>query len=119
METGLLPANFDLIDLIELQLLETVSNVNDDGDIAMADNLRDLELNTMILSQSTRSNVVFRVPYKKICDSQSSNSRLSLELYCKYQLSRIYTSSQDSAPCDLTAHRDSTSEALTLPSSPF
>jgi len=58
METGLTPANSDLIDLIESQLLETISNVNDDEDIAMAKDLLDLELDTMILSQSTRSNMV-------------------------------------------------------------
>jgi len=58
MEPGLSSANSDLIDLIESQLPETVSNVNDDEDVAMADDLLDLELDTMILSQSTHSNVV-------------------------------------------------------------
>jgi len=51
----------------------------------MADDLLDLELDTMILSQSTRSNVVSRVLYKKMCGSQTSNSRLSPELCCKDQ----------------------------------
>jgi len=86
METGLAPANSDLIDLIESQLLETVSNVNDDEDIAMADDLLDLELDTMILCQSTHSNMVSRVSYKKMHDSQTSNSRLSPKLCCKDQL---------------------------------
>jgi len=63
-----------------------MSNVNDDEDIAMADDLLDLELDTMILSQSTHSNMVSQVPYKKIRDSQTSNSRLSPELCCKDQL---------------------------------
>jgi len=56
----------------------TALNVNDDEDITMADDLLDLELETMILSQS-------RVPYKKMHDSQTSNSRLSSELCCKDQ----------------------------------
>jgi len=85
METGLPPVNSDLIDLVELQLLGTMFNVNDDEDITMAADLLDLELDTMILSQSTRPNVVSRVPYKKMHDSQSSNSRLSSELCCKDQ----------------------------------
>jgi len=58
MEMGVTPANSDLIDLIESQLLETVLNVNDDKDIAKADDLLEIELDTMILSQSTCSNVV-------------------------------------------------------------
>jgi len=79
METGLTPANSDLIDLVESQLLGTVLNVNDDEDITMADDLLDLELDTMILSQSTRPNAVSRVPYKKMHDSQTSSRRLSSE----------------------------------------
>jgi len=86
METDLLPVNSDLIDLIEPPLLETVSNVNDDKDVVIADDLLDLELDAMILSQSTRSHVVSRVPYKKICDSQTGYSRLLPELCCKGQL---------------------------------
>jgi len=39
----------------------------------------------MILSQSARLNMVSQVPYKKMHDSQTSNSRLSSELYCKDQ----------------------------------
>jgi len=58
METGLTPANSDLIDLVESQLLGTVLNVNDDEDITMADDLLDLEFDTMILYQSTRPNMV-------------------------------------------------------------
>jgi len=85
METGLLPVKSDLIDLIESPLLETVCNVNDGEDVVMADNLLDLELDAMILSQSTRSQAVSRVPYKKTPDSQTSNSRSSLELCCKDQ----------------------------------
>jgi len=64
----------------------------------MADDLLDLELDTMILSQSTRSNMVSRVPYKKMRDSQTSNSRLSPELCCKDQ----YRSSNNSALSDDT-----------------
>jgi len=82
METGLLSANSDLIDPIEPKLLETMSTVNGDEDIAMADDLLDLELDAIILSQSTRLTPISRVPYKKIHDSQTSNSRLSSELYC-------------------------------------
>jgi len=67
METGLTPANSHLIDLIESQLLETVSNVNDDEDIAMADDLLDLELDTMILSQSTR-------PLEMVWDTDSTST---------------------------------------------
>jgi len=85
MEAGLILVNSDLIDLVESQLLGTGLNVNDDEDITMADDLLDLELDTMILSQSTCSNVVFRVPYKTMHDSQTSNSRLSSELCCKDQ----------------------------------
>jgi len=98
METGLIPANSDLTDLIESQLLETVSNVNDDEDVVMANDLLDLELDAMTLSQSTHLNIVFRVPYKKMHDSQTSNSRLSLELYCKDQ----YRSNNNSALSDDT-----------------
>jgi len=86
MKTDLTPDNSDLIALIESQLLGTELHVNGDENIAMADGLLDLELDTMPLSQSTRPDTVFRVPYKKIHDSQTSNSRLSSELCCKDQL---------------------------------
>jgi len=85
METDLTPDNSDLIALIESQLLGTELHVNGDENIAMADGLLDLELDTMPLSQSTRPDTVFRVPYKKMHDSQTSNSRLSSELCCKNQ----------------------------------
>jgi len=62
METNLTPANSDLIALIESQLLGTELHVNGDKNITMADNLLDLELDTMSLSQSTRLDTVFRVP---------------------------------------------------------
>jgi len=65
METGLLSANSDFIDSIESKLLEIMSMVNDDEDIVMADDLLDLELDAMMLSQSTHSTLVSRVPYKK------------------------------------------------------
>jgi len=58
METSLLPVNSELIDLIESELLETMSNVNDAEDIVMIDDLLDLELDTILLSQSTRSKSV-------------------------------------------------------------
>jgi len=83
METGLLSANSDLSDSIESKLLETLSIVNDDEDIVMADDLLDPELDAMILSQSTHLISVTRVPYKMIHDSQARNSRLSPELCCK------------------------------------
>jgi len=51
----------------------------------MADGLLVLELDTMPLSQSTRPDTVFRVPYKKMHDSQTSNSQWSSELCCKDQ----------------------------------
>jgi len=54
METGLSSVNSDLIDPIESKLLKTMSTVNDNEDIVMADDLLDLELDVMILSQSTR-----------------------------------------------------------------
>jgi len=63
METDLAPANSDLIALIESQLLGTELPVNGDENITMADDLLDLELDTMSLSQSTRLDTVFRVPY--------------------------------------------------------
>jgi len=85
METDLTPDNSDLIALIESQLLGTELHVNGDENITMADGLLDLELDTMPLSQSTRTNTVFRVPYKEMYDSQTSNSRLSSELCCKDQ----------------------------------
>jgi len=56
METGLPSVNSDLIALVESQLLETELSVKDDEDIIMADDLLDLELDTMFLSQSTRPN---------------------------------------------------------------
>jgi len=52
----------------------------------------------MILSQSTRPNMASQVPYKKMRDSQTSNSRLSSELYCKDQ----YRSNNNSALSDDT-----------------
>jgi len=64
----------------------------------MADDLPDLELDTMFLSQSTCPNPVSRVPYKKMHDSQTSNSRWSSELCCKDQ-SR---SNNNSALLDVT-----------------
>jgi len=64
----------------------------------MADDLLDLELDTMFLSQSTRPNTVSRVPYKKMHDSQTSNSRLSSELCCKDQI----RSNNNSALSDTT-----------------
>jgi len=64
METDLTPANSDLIALVESQLLGTKLHVNGDENITMTDDLLDLELDTMSLSQSTRLNKVFRAPYK-------------------------------------------------------
>jgi len=69
METDLTPDNSHLIVLIESQLRGTELHVNDDENTAMADGLLDLKLDTMPLSQSTRTDTVFRVPYKKINDS--------------------------------------------------
>jgi len=86
METGLPSVNSDLIALVESQLLGTELHMKDDEDITMADDLLDLELDTISLSQSTRPDTVFRVPYKKMHDSQTSNSRLSSELCCKDQI---------------------------------
>jgi len=86
MEIDLTSVNSNLIDPIESQLLETELHVNDDEDIVMADDLLDLELDTMPLSQFTRSDAVLRVHYKKMHDSQTSNSRLSSELCCKDQI---------------------------------
>jgi len=40
----------------------------------------------MALSQSTHLDTVFRVPYKKMHDSQTSNSQLSSEFCCKDQI---------------------------------
>jgi len=98
METDLTPDNSDLIALIESQLLGTELHVNGDENITMADGLLDLEPDAMPLSQSTRTNTVFRVPYKKMNDSQTSNSRLSSELCCKDQL----RSNNNSALLDTT-----------------
>jgi len=98
METGLTSVNSDLIALAESQLLETGLNVKDDEDITMADDLLDLELNTMFLSQSTRPKTVSPVPYKKMHDSQTSNSQLSSELCCKDQI----RSNNNSALLDTT-----------------
>jgi len=68
----------------------------------MADNLLDLELDTMSLSQFTRSDTVFRVPYKKMNVSQTSNSRLSSGLCCKDQI----RSNNNSALLDATRSPD-------------
>jgi len=62
METGLTSVNYDFNTLIESQLLGTELHVKDDEDITMGDNILDLELDTMSLSQSTCSSTVFRVP---------------------------------------------------------
>jgi len=85
MEIDLTSVNSDLVNLIESQLLETELHVNDDEDIVMGDDLLDLELDTMSFSQFTRRDTVSRVPYKRMHDFQTSNSRLSSELYCKDQ----------------------------------
>jgi len=85
METDLTAANSDLIALIESQLLGTELHVNGDENMLMADGLLNLELDTMPLSQSTHPDIVFREPYKKMHNSQTSNSRLSSELCCKDQ----------------------------------
>jgi len=102
METDLTPDNSDLIALIESQLLGTELHVNGDESIVMADGLLDLEPEPMSLSQSTHTNTVFRVPYKKMNDSQTSNSRLSSEVYCNDQ-SR---SNNNSALSDITRSQD-------------
>jgi len=102
MEVDLTSVNSDLVNLIESQLLETELHVNNDEDIVMADNLLDLELNTMSLSQFTRHDTVSRVPYKKMHDSQTSNSRLSSELCCKDQT----RSNNNSALLDATRSPD-------------
>jgi len=102
MGMGLTPANSDLINLVESQLLGTVLNVNDDQDITMANDLLNLEPDTMILSQSTCPNVVSRVLYKKMHDSQTSNSRLSSELYCKDQTRSNNNSALSDTTCSPT-----------------
>jgi len=83
METSLPSVSSDLIALIESQLLGTESYVKGDENIKMADDLLDLELDTMSLCQSTRHDSVPRVLSEKMYDSQTSNSRLSSELWCK------------------------------------
>jgi len=55
METDLTPDNYHLIVLIESQLWGTELHVNGDENTAMADGLLDLKLDTMPLSQSTRT----------------------------------------------------------------
>jgi len=92
METDLTPDNSDLLALIESQLLGTELHVHGDENITMADGLLDLELDTMPLSQSTCTNTVIRVPYKKMNDSQTSSSRLSSELCCKDQIRSVNNS---------------------------
>jgi len=86
METKLSAVNSDLIDLIESQLLETELYVNDDEDVTMADDLLNLALDTTSLCPSTQSNAASLVPYKKMCDSSTSDSQLSPELCCKGQI---------------------------------
>jgi len=106
METDLTPANSDSIALIESQLLGTELHVNGDENITMADGLLDLELDTMPLSQSTRPDTVFRVPYKKMHDSQTSNSRLSSELCCYDNLPpmKIVYDGEPSSTCSPTSY---------------
>jgi len=76
-----MPVNSKLIHRIESELPGTTFHVNNDEDAVMADGLLDLELDT-VLGQSTRDQLVSRVPSKS-CDSQTSNSRPSPELCCK------------------------------------
>jgi len=102
MEIDLTSVNSDLVNLIESQLLETELHVNNNEDIVMADDLLDLELDTMPLSQFTRHDTVSRVPYKKMHDSQTSNSQLSSELCCKDQT----RSNNNSALLDATRSPD-------------
>jgi len=85
METGLLPVNSGLSDSVESKLLETMSIVNDDDDVVMTNGLLDLELDAMILSQSTPSTSVSRVPHKTVRDFQAMKRRFSQKLYCKDQ----------------------------------
>jgi len=80
-----LSVNSGSVDPAESKLLETMSIVNDDEDVVMADNLLDLELDTMILSQSTYSTSVSQVPHKGVHDSQARDSQFLQELYCKDQ----------------------------------
>jgi len=121
METDLTPDNSDLIALIESQLLGTELHVNGDENIAMADGLLDLELDTMPLSQSTRPDTVFRVPYKEMNDPQTSNSRLSSELCCKDQtrssnnstlLDTTRSSNHDDPPMEVVRDEEPNTTAL-------
>jgi len=83
METGLLSADSDLINLVELDLLETLTTVNDDESMEMADDLLDLQLESMTFSQSMPLPSVSQVSYKGVCDSQAVQSQVPHKLRCK------------------------------------
>jgi len=109
METGLLSADSDSINFVELDLLETSTTVNGDESMVKADDLLDLELESMTFSQSTPLPSVSRVSYKGVCDSQATQSQVSHKLRC-YNPCRSNT---NSALLDIT--RPASSGALSSP----
>jgi len=58
METDLMPVQYDSINQIELDLLGTLTIANNDKNVAMTDNLLDLILECIVLSQFKQLPVV-------------------------------------------------------------
>jgi len=83
MVTSLLSADSDSINLVDLNLLDTLTTVNDNGSLVKADDLLDLELESTIFNQFTSLPYVLRVSYKGVCNSQAVQSWVSQELCCK------------------------------------
>jgi len=94
METGLLPADSDSIKLLEWDLLEALTTVNDDKCMEMAIDLLDLELEPMTLSQFTPLPSVIQ----GVLDSQVFQGWVLQELCCKYP----WRSNNNSALLDIT-----------------
>jgi len=69
METGLLSVQYDSINLVESDMLETLATGNGGESMIMADDLLDLKLEFMTLNQSTPLPTVSRVRSERVRDS--------------------------------------------------
>lgn len=98
MEMGLLSVQSDSINLVELDLLETLTTVNGDESMLMTDDLLDPELESIAFSQSTPSPTVLRVHSERVGDSQTAQNRVSHEL----EYTDPHRSNPDSAFLDIT-----------------
>jgi len=80
IETDLMSVQFDSINQIELDLLGTLTTANNGENVAITDNLLDLDLESIVFSQSKQLSAVSPVPYKRVKNSQTDKSQDSCEL---------------------------------------